>query len=430
MDDPAQAPPPAAPARCQPGPVLPGSRWRQDGASGHGHDLLSVVRVSAHSVLVVMEGGGKRRGSAHKTGKRYNIPLDAFLQNHTLVAQPAGYTPGDERHPDRPKTDTLQHYFDRRARARRLQDLVEGRDVRYEVSGDLRDPVPPAPGTFEGVLVAVVLPDPVEEEPAVTSTPSTPHAARHESVSNPVLPREQAERMRQLLAQSAGVEPAPPVPTPDALDVLDAPADAEPVSPYTKVMDANDAPAPETPESAEADPMEQFMESGRVLVEGLNARITSARRTADELRAQADEAQDRVDRLVHQKERIEAAVLAAIEASGEPEPAPVLDPEPEPGGVRAVPSVSGSTRLMGPGGFVADPDKGSQRDWVLDRFAERGGLSVQDVCDEFAAHFGIDRDRAIKSVSSVLSRQVQSPSPKWPTAARTGPGVYTVEVAP
>ena len=408
-------------------PVLPGSRWLQPSRSGHGTQTVSVLRVGERSITFVVEGGGKGGGS-HKSGRKYTVPVDAFLKNHTLLSQPAGYQAGDELLPDVPKTDTLQTYFARRQLARRFLDRVEGVDVREAVSSLSPPPLPYLRAT--------------QEVPVTTPSPSsTPHAARHEPVANPVIPAAYADQVQQQLfaaADAAGAAPESPPEAPTEApepDVFDAPPWAEPASPYTAVMDANDAPAepPAEPpaEAPEVDPVEQFMESGRVLVEGLNARIQAAQRVLDALMEQVNAASEATQRLVRQRDRIEAAVLAAIASTGEPEPAPpppapAEPPVPAEPEARPVPSVSGSTRLMGPGGFVADPTKGSQRDWILDRLAERKTLAVQDVVDEFGAHFGIERERAIKSVSSVLSRQVQRPSPKWPTAVRTGAGVYTV----
>ena len=426
--------------------VLPGSRWQQHPTSGHGTQTCRVQRVGEHSITFLMEGGGKGGGS-HKSGRRFTVPIDAFLQNHTLLAQPKGYQPGDEYLPGRPQTDTLQHYFARRNLARRFVDRVEGDDIRNAVSDLPLDPLPYIPPEER------TTPTPPRKEPqeSAVTTPqphSDTHAARHEPVANPVIPPQQAHQVlnrieRLGLANPQRVPmPAPPPHIPPAPPPW-KPGPSDPVFLHDEIttpprFEPTPAPAPEPPE--EQDPIEQFMESGRVLVEGLNARIAGAQQTLDDLLQQTQAAQGTVDQLTRQRDRIEAAVLAAISSSGEPpqEEAPPPPPAPEetaswppPKGwdsataaLRTVTTAGGSPRLYGEKGFVAQPGKKTQREWALDRLAADRRFVVAEQRGALAAEYGLTPDTATKNLSSILAEQLKKPNARWPRITRVGAGVY------
>jgi hypothetical protein len=365
------------------GRVLPGSRWKSRGTGGHGSSLVTVLRVGQRSALVVIEGG-TRGVSSHRAGRRYNVPLDSFLITHELVSQPNGYKPGDELLP-RPKTDTVEKYFDRNRYVDQVIEQIEQNDVRdYVTDSPVLPPNPQLPPSLQRIAgdSTRTIPTPPKEEPM------------------------------QPIQTGATTGPAENTPVPTT--VLSAPE-----------------PEPEPAEEQhEADPVEMFMQAGHLLLEGINSKISAGQAELDRLLEATTRVNDDLAKLRRQKDRIEAAVLAAISPE-EPEP-PASEPEPEPAPKPASPGVTtytdpgGTVRHRGTSGFVAAPGKLTQRDWILGRAAQQGGISIQKVVDEFATEYGITREQAIKNISSLLAYQTRDPKPDYPTLYRVSQGVYTV----
>lgn len=384
--------------------VLPGSRWRTLPVAGHATNLITVLRVGQHSVTLVIEGGGKQRGTSHRAGKRYNVALDAFLRNHELVSQPPGYQPGHEHLPNRPKSDTVQDYFNRRRYVDAVVGQFEGENVRDLVSDS---PVLPAPPPR---------PKRPDTTPEKEPTVSAPHTGPKAPVANPVLSAEQA---RVLMPQS-GYTTGPAENTPPPTTRLPQPY---PVSEPAPDLEHGAPPAPPV-EAKEADPIEQFMEAGNALVAGIVAKMEAAQKTVDDLLSRLSVAQDGLARLTRQKERIEAAVMAAIASTGEAE-APTPEPEGEPEDLDTGPLPDQAPAKVGPGTNVALP-AGTQRAWVMDRLVAQGSIHVGSVADDFSARFGVPREGAIKQISSILGYQMRVPAPHWPVPIRTGKGSYAL----
>jgi hypothetical protein len=370
------------------GPVLPGQRWRNRGIAGHGMDYLSVLRCNGRTVQVMYEGQ-RTGGSAHKSGHRYGIPMATFRRNYVLVAQAPGVKPEDleiiavAEIVLPPPEPPVEHYFRRTREINRMLEEVEGRDVRQAVSA--LAPTPPAPLAVLAAAEAAVRTLSLEEE-------------------NPPV---------QVVE-----------PTADDVPIAEEP---EPVPVLEPVLVAV-APVPYSRTTAEADPLDAFLENGRALVRGLDAEVQTLATEHDRLMREATEVEDKLREASRRRDRISAGVDAAIAAAlgvPEPEEAP---PAAEP--VRTVDAGKGGTpRLMGPNGFVPAPGRMSQREWVLGRFAESGSIAIQGIVDEFAAYFQIPREQAIKNISSLLGSQIKRPSPRWPAVVRTGVGTYAVHPA-
>jgi hypothetical protein len=233
------------------------------------------------------------------------------------------------------------------------------------------------------------------------------------------------------------------------------PEEEEIVPDYSPGYSPDEEPVAEG-EAREVDPIEQFMESGRVLVDKIIVRINAAQAEIDRLKREADALAERqvaartvYDNLVRQKGRIEGAVLAAIATAEDaeveaPEPAAKPDLFDYPAGEEPVspyapresarddeivlrPSVSGSTRLATRMGYVPQPGKLAQREWALNILARDGRFAIQDHIDAFCAEYGLDRDRGIKNLSSIMGYQLREPSQKWPEIVRVEQGVYATK---
>lgn len=390
------------------GAVLPGSRWRQRAYSGHLEQDVTVLRVGSRSVMVVIEGVGGSKGAPgherHKVGQKFNVVLETFLRTHTLISQPKGYKPGDEIAPP-PKKDAVGTYFKRHRFAQDWLANMGGQDIRAGV-------IDPALGMPTGPIyprdepVRMPMPDP----------PMAPLTAQDEQKEEPV--------------QTAQAEPEKPKEPEEEVpgwnDAAQAVIDAgqllpEPVAP---------APAPEI------DPLDALVDNARAIVAKLDTEVAGKKWERDELAERVAKLDAEIATLSTRRTRATHAVDALVATLlGINEPEPPEQPEPEPAKAQPAPaepeitlrpSAGGSTRLAGPAGYVPQPGKLSQRQWVLDRFAQKGGLAIQDVVDGFAAEYGISRDRSIKNISSIMHDQMKRPNAQWPTPVRAYPGVYTV----
>jgi hypothetical protein len=392
------------------GAVLPGSRWRQRAYSGHLEQDVTVLRVGSRSVMVVIEGVGGSKGAPgherHKVGQKFNVVLETFLRTHTLLSQPKGYKPGDEI-AQPPKKDAVETFFKRRRFAGDWLASMEGQDIRAGVTD-------PDMGVLPGPVYTgdVLVPDPAAE-------PTPPQ--KEEPVQT-----EQAEQ-----AEQAELPPAPvgedkgAHPTQAQIDAVFARADAEPEPEPV-------APAPPAPE---IDPLDALVDNARAIVAKLDTEVAGKKWERDELAERVAKLDAEIATLSTRRTRATHAVdalVATLLGISEPEQP---EPEPEPEPVKAQPEITvrpsagGTTRLAGPMGYVPQPGKISQRQWILDRFAQKGGLAIQDVVDGFVAEYGISRDRSIKNISSIMHDQMKHPKAQWPTPVRVYPGVYTVPEA-
>lgn len=377
------------------GPILPGSRWRQRGLSGHGYDLVSVLRVNDRSVQVVYEGGGHQavsgragRGTRHKAGRRFGIGIPQFRHQFVLVSQPprvlvAEVTLVKAEAPKPAPPRSLGDYFQRRRWVSSVMETMEGKDIRRDTADHFSAPPDPRDLLQSGP------PQPALAAPAAA-------AAEEESV----------------LTVPPASEPTEPVLPDEEMPALAPEASVAPVAP-------------------EADPLDAFLDGGRALVDDLDRKIAVVGAQHAEASRVVATLEDALRSLTTKRNRIDGAVHAAIAAALEiDEPAPIApDPPASPSDPEAVverPAVAGTTRLANKNGYVPQPGKVSQRDWVLTRFAETGRLTVQGVVAEFAEYFGIPRDQAIKNISSLMGYQMKAPNSKWPVPVRTRMGEYAV----
>lgn len=383
------------------GRVLPGSRWLQRAFKGHVEQEVTVLRVGARSVMLVIEGNSNG-GAGHdrrKVGQKFNVVLETFLRTHTLISQPKGYRPGDELDPApapvEPKVDAVETYFKKRQYAQDWLANVSGADIRTGVSD------------FPGPTTPVYTGD-------VLINPPTPQASKEEPM------------------QTAQTEPEQP---PEDIVPRELFED-EPASPYTKVMDANDGPAP-TPE---VDPLDAFLDNGRALVASLTEELRRQQQQREEVAGLLASLDDGIASLTRRRDKAESAVEAAIAAilgveQPAPEP-PALEEVVKQGPVQVQaalpdqvvvrPANNGGVRLAGPMGYVPRPGKLSQRQWILDRFAREGKLVIQEVVDEFVTEYGMAREAAIKNISSIMHHQIKHPSDQWPVPQRVLLGSYAV----
>jgi len=401
------------------GRVLPGSRWRQRGFSGHPDQDVTVLRVGARSVMLVIEGGAGGTGLAgrdrRKVGQKFNVVLETFLKTHTLISQPKGYKPGDEVvAPPTPKVDAVETYFKRRQFAQNWLASMEGRDIRVAAT-DPDFPILVGPQRYTG---DVVVPTPQEEEP-VQSAQAEPEQPQQEQPFEDIVPEE-------VLAQTAE-EPAPE-PEPEPEPVINADPPVLPV-----------------------DPLDALVDNARAIVTGLDTEIAAKQWDRDELAEKVAKLDAEIATLSTRRTRATHAVdalVATLLGINEPEPPA---PEPLPGyfqeGFRdgpppappvpaevqheasevvARPSANGTVRLATREGYVPRPGKLSQRQWVLDRLVREGKLVIQEVVDDFAAEYDISRDAAIKNISSVMHHQIKHPNDQWPVPVRAYPGSYVL----
>lgn len=395
------------------GPILAGQRWRNRGVAGHGQDYLNVLRCNGKSVQVVYEGQ-RTGGSAHKSGGRYGIPIEAFRRNYILVTQAPGYKPEPEpevavtagaSETAPPRRDLpLERYFRKHRRVEQIMGVLEGTDLRFAVA----EPVfahllPPEPLRALAAAEAAVRklptreePPPVEVvEPAVDDVPIAEGAEEptHAEAVAPTVPGYYQE----------GYRDGPP-PAPDAPDAI-----------------------PDVIPLPEADPLDAFLENGRALVRTLDAEVQTLAGEHDRLMRLVGDVEDKLREASRRRDRISAGVDAAIAAAlGVPEAEPAEPAEP----VRTVTAgKGGATRLMGPNGFIPRPGKRSQREWVMERLQRDGKVVIQEIVGEFAVYFEIPRDQAIKNISSLMGYQIKKPNPQWPVVVRTGQGVYVARPA-
>lgn len=377
------------------GPILAGSRWRQRGLAGHGYDLVSVLRVNDRSVQVVYEGGGHQavsgkagRGTRHKAGRRFGIGIPQFRNQFVLVSQPPGVlvaeiTLVEAEAPKPPPPRSVGDYFQRRRWVSSVMETMEGADLRHEIADHFPAPLDPGDLLQSGPAQPALAAPAAEEAPVLTVPPAS-------EPTEPVLP---AEEMLAL-APEASVAPVAP----------------------------------------EADPLDAFLDGGRALVDDLDRKIAVVGAQHAEASRVVASLEDALRSLTTKRNRIDGAVHAAIAAALEiDEPAPIAPDPPatpaspsDPEAVVERPAVAGTTRLANKNGYVPQPGKVSQRDWVLTRFAETGRLTVQGVVAEFAEYFGIPRDQAIKNISSLMGYQMKAPNSKWPVPVRTRLGEYAV----
>lgn len=391
------------------GRVLPGSRWRQRAYSGHSEQEVTVLRVGARSVMLVIEGKGALSGhDRQKVGQRFNVLLDTFLKTHTLIEQPKGYRPGDEALPQ-PRKDTVETYFRRRRFAQEFIDDLSGEN-----------------------LSAVVL------DPKLPIT-AAPHYEGDAILRHPVVSAEVARRVEQALSADPS-EPTPP-PEEEPIPVTDettqpqviTATEEELLAAAREIQADLDKEAQAEALAVEPDPLETFLASGRAVVEKLTRELIAVADERDKHLALAEALDARYQVVKANRNRIETAVLAAMGATEGPDLGPA-EPVEEPPLTPAEQAAETVVELLGPQAQAARQQRhgplpalqGTQRSWTLDRLARDGRLHVGSVADEFAAHFKLSRESAIKNMASILGDQVNRPNPQWPTALRVGKGEYTV----
>lgn len=389
------------------GPVLPGQRWRGRGLAGHGNDLATVLRCNGHSVLVVYEGGGRvggisgRRGTRHKAGKKYGIPLDTFRRNFVLYAQAPGYKPEPElpAPPPRPAPVTAERYFQHRQHAHTVWEGLTGRDLR-EVTGPALTPAlagdgPPNP---LGVLLAA--------EVAL-------RARRHEGEETTAVPEPTPQT-------GATTGPAENTPVPQhTVELVEAPkfepTEAPPVLAEGRLVTVEEALAVSATVPP-PDPLDVFLDSGRAVLKSLDEEILSLTARRDKLAGRLAEVEAELDVADRKRAQVDAGIQAASAAAlGLGGPHPLRAPAPAPAKPRGE-----------RGAFAPQPGRQTQREWVLNRFTGAGRAEVGDLAPAFAKAYGLTTQQAIKNISSIMGYQTKKPDARWPTAVRTGKGTYGV----